>query len=59
LTVLEPLWERTFAAIHLLEEEIGHPLLRVLEAAAAALERQDFADRLTATGSLRRRARGR
>ena len=59
LTVLEPLWERTFAAIHVLEEEIGYPLLRVLEAAAAALERQDFAARLTAAKSVRRRARER
>ena len=45
---LIPLWASTFAAIDALEQEIGHPLLRVLEDAAQALERQDFAVRLQA-----------
>jgi DNA-binding MarR family transcriptional regulator len=57
LKVLEPLWERTFAALHALEAEIGYPLLRVLEATATALEQQDFAARLTAAKNLRRRGR--
>lgn len=46
LTTLEPHWRHTFAAIDALEKEIGHPLLRALEGAARALERQDFAARL-------------
>ncbi len=50
LKTLEPRWQRTFAAIEALEKEIGHPLLRVLEDAARALERQDFAARLRAAG---------
>lgn len=48
LAVLEPHWQRTFAAIAALEKEIGHPLLRALEDAASALERQDFAVRIGA-----------
>lgn len=50
LKTLEPHWRLTFQAIEALEEEIGHPLLRVLEDAALALERQDFADRLRTAG---------
>jgi DNA-binding MarR family transcriptional regulator len=46
LKTLQPHWRLTFAAIDALEKEIGHPLLRVLEDAAGALERQDFAARL-------------
>jgi DNA-binding MarR family transcriptional regulator len=51
LKTLEPQWRLTFAAIEALEKEIGHPLLRVLEDAASALERQDFAARLKAAGT--------
>lgn len=51
LKMLEPHWRVTFAAIDTLEKEIGHPLLRVLEDAARALERQDFAARLEAARS--------
>jgi DNA-binding MarR family transcriptional regulator len=40
-------WSATFAVIEELEEEIGHPLRRILEDAAKALERQGFAQRLT------------
>lgn len=40
-------WAATFAVIESLEHEIGHPLRRVLEDAATALERQDFGARLT------------
>lgn len=43
---LQPHWEVTFAAIAMLEAEIGHPLRQVLGAAAEALEREGFADRL-------------
>jgi len=39
-------WLATFDAIAALEEEIGHPLRRVLEDTARALERQGFAERL-------------
>jgi DNA-binding MarR family transcriptional regulator len=45
---LERHWTATFAAIAALEDEIGHPLRRALEAAAAALEREGFAARVTA-----------
>ncbi|NVD39018.1 MarR family transcriptional regulator [Ensifer sp. HO-A22] len=48
LKTLEPHWEITFAAIQKLEDEIGYPLLQVLEALSAVLERQGFADRLEA-----------
>jgi len=48
LTVLQPQWRISFAAIEALEKEIGHPLLRILEDTARALERQDFATRLEA-----------
>jgi MarR family transcriptional regulator, organic hydroperoxide resistance regulator len=41
-------WAATFAAIERLEADIGYPLRRVLEAAAGALEREGFADRVTA-----------
>jgi len=51
LEVLTPHWRTTFAAIAALEKEIGHPLLRVLEDTAHALERQDFAARLEAAGT--------
>jgi DNA-binding MarR family transcriptional regulator len=44
---LERHWTATFAAIAALEDEIGHPLRRALEAAAAALEREGFAARVT------------
>ncbi|EJU0637227.1 MULTISPECIES: MarR family winged helix-turn-helix transcriptional regulator [Pseudomonadota] len=40
-------WSATFAVIEELEGEIGHPLRRILEDAAKALERQGFAQRLT------------
>lgn len=43
---LEAHWQRTFAAIAGLEKEIGAPLLHTLEAAARALERQGFSQRL-------------
>jgi DNA-binding MarR family transcriptional regulator len=45
---LERHWDATFAAITNLEAEIGNPLRRTLQAAAEALEREGFADRLTA-----------
>jgi DNA-binding MarR family transcriptional regulator len=45
---LERHWTATFAAIDKLEADIGHPLRRVLEAAAAALEREGFSARITA-----------
>jgi len=51
LEVLAPQWRITFAAIDALEREIGHPLLRVLEDTARALEHQDFAARLEAVGT--------
>jgi DNA-binding MarR family transcriptional regulator len=50
LKTLEPHWRLTFQAIEALEREIGHPLLCVLEDAARALERQDFAGRLRTAG---------
>ena len=40
-------WAATFAAIEQLESEIGHPLRRVLEDAARALEAQGLAQRLS------------
>jgi DNA-binding MarR family transcriptional regulator len=45
---LERHWTATFAAIDRLEQEIGYPLRRVLEAAAGALEREGFASRVMA-----------
>lgn len=54
LKVLRPQWRLIFTAIDALEKEIGHPLLRVLEDAARALERQDFAARLKAAETQRR-----
>jgi DNA-binding MarR family transcriptional regulator len=45
---LERHWIATFAAIDRLEEEIGYPLRRMLEAAAEALEREGFSARVTA-----------
>lgn len=48
---LLPHWEVTFAAIDALEREIGHPLRRVLEDTAQALERQSFTARLQAAGA--------
>lgn len=44
---LERHWTATFAAIASLEEEIGYPLRRTLEAAAEALEREGFSARVT------------
>lgn len=51
LSHLRQHWRVTFAAIEELEAEIGHPLLQVLEDAADALERKDFADRLRLAAS--------
>jgi MarR family transcriptional regulator, organic hydroperoxide resistance regulator len=45
---LEPHWATTFRAIATLEKEIGHPLRRVLEETARALERRGFAERVEA-----------
>lgn len=45
---LERHWAATFAAIDTLEADIGYPFRRVLEAAAAALEREGFSARITA-----------
>ena len=45
---LERHWAATFAAIDSLEQDIGYPLRRVLEAAAGALEREGFAARVAA-----------
>jgi DNA-binding MarR family transcriptional regulator len=45
---LERHWTATFAAIANLEQEIGYPLRRTLEAASEALERQGFSARVTA-----------
>ena len=44
---LDSHWAATFEAIEQLEEEIGHPLRRVLEDAARALQRQGFSQRLS------------
>ncbi|MGJ7914971.1 MarR family winged helix-turn-helix transcriptional regulator [Massilia sp. LXY-6] len=44
---LERHWTATFAAIGNLEEEIGYPLRRALEAAAEALEREGFSARVS------------
>ncbi len=55
LKTLTPHWENTFAAIEALEREIGHPLRRVLQDAARALERHGFGERVlaqTAAGKL-------
>lgn len=46
LKTLRRHWELTFAAIAALEAEIGHPLREALQATAAALEREDFSERL-------------
>lgn len=46
LKKLQPHWDVTFKAIAALEAEIGHPLRRTLEAAAAALASEGFAARL-------------
>lgn len=45
---LERHWIVTFAAIEQLEKDIGYPLRAVLEAAASALESENFAARLEA-----------
>jgi DNA-binding MarR family transcriptional regulator len=45
---LERHWIATFAAIDRLEEEIGYPVRRMLEAAAEALEREGFSARVRA-----------
>nr|WP_210333248.1 MarR family transcriptional regulator [Ensifer sp. ENS01] len=48
LTTLEPHRQMTFLAIRCLELEIGYPVLEVLQALGAALEREGFASRLKA-----------
>ena len=48
LTTLEPHRQMTFLAIRCLELEIGYPVLAVLQALGAALEREGFASRLKA-----------
>lgn len=45
---LEQHWKATFSAIDSLEGEIGFPLMRALEAAANALEREGFSGRVFA-----------
>ncbi len=55
---LEQHWVATFAVIAGLEQEIGHPLLQVLEDTAHALERQGFSARLTEIKSTQPRAGG-
>ncbi|WP_018229897.1 MarR family winged helix-turn-helix transcriptional regulator [Methyloversatilis universalis] len=45
---LERHWAATFSAIEGLEDEIGHPLRQILDAAARALEREGFSARLAA-----------
>ena len=45
---LQPHWKITFSAIDGLEAEIGFPLRQALAAAAAALERSGFDERLAA-----------
>ncbi|MBS0985920.1 MarR family transcriptional regulator [Acetobacter thailandicus] len=55
LSLLIPLWQGTFAAIDVLEREVGHPLLRVLEDTARALERKSFSSRLAETRMLHER----
>ncbi|MDN6860377.1 MarR family transcriptional regulator [Pseudomonas sp. CAN2814] len=42
-------WAATFDTIEELETEIGHPLRRVLEDTARALQQRDFSQRLQAT----------
>lgn len=48
---LEQHWRTTFAAIDVLEEEIGFPLREVLTAVAECLERQGFSARLAAVNA--------
>ncbi len=55
LTTLEPHRQMTFLAIRSLELEIGYPVLAVLQALGAALEREGFASRLKAAPIVRRR----
>ncbi len=43
---LAPRWEVTFDAIAGLEQEVRHPLRRILSDTAAALESKNFADRI-------------
>ena len=43
---LQPHWQTTFDAIARLEADIGHPLRAILADAIAALQDQDFAQRL-------------
>ena len=50
---LEPQWEATFTAIGELENEIGYPLLTVLQETANALDRQGFGPRLAAANDAR------
>nr|WP_294971716.1 MarR family transcriptional regulator [uncultured Pseudomonas sp.] len=47
VSTLNSHWAATFEAIEQLENEIGHPLRRVLEDTAKALERQGFSQRLS------------
>jgi DNA-binding MarR family transcriptional regulator len=49
---LERHWTATFAAIASLEDEIGYPLRRALEAAAEALEREGFSARVSAAKAM-------
>lgn len=51
---LEQHWAATFEAIAALEAEIGHPLRKVLEDTAKALEQQGFSERLTAAKARQR-----
>lgn len=57
LAVLRGHWQVTFAAIEALEAEIGHPLRQALEDAADALEKTDFAARLTRAAAKKEKAR--
>jgi len=45
---LDQHWDLTFAAIEQLEKDIGYPLREALQAAAQALERQDFSAQINA-----------
>ncbi|MGO4624035.1 MarR family transcriptional regulator [Ensifer sp. 2YAB10] len=51
LKILEPHWETTFLAIRNIEDEIGYPILEVLQALGTALEREGFASRLEAASN--------
>lgn len=47
ISKLEAHWETTFATIEQLEHEVGHPIRRVLESTARALEQRSFSRRLS------------